>query len=376
MPGTATPLVSVILPAYNAARFIRATIESVLRQTFSRFELIVVDDGSTDATAAIIAEAARYDPRIILLHQPNSGVAAARNRAIEHARGRYIAPIDADDLWFPEKLFKQVQAIERAQEGTGAIYAWSVRIDSSGNITHRKPRPELRGWLYPAFAYKNFCSASAPLIRRDCLVKVGAYDPSLRAQNAEGCEDLDLLLKLAEYFDFELVPEFLLGYRLWDGSMSCKVAAMDRSHRIVMRRVKQGTVQLPPRILRWSRSEFCLHLVTKCRQAVQPAGVWKYLLKAVWYDPGLLRTASTYRFAMEAALTATGVRRTAPVTHRPAQGRAHKRPGRRQRELLARVDYIRRYAEARGRMSAPLNETAGSSGGTATVGARTRMQTR
>jgi glycosyltransferase involved in cell wall biosynthesis len=108
------PLVSVTIPAYNAAPYIRQTLESVLFQTYRNLEVIVVDDGSQDETGRIVEYAAKNDDRVILLRQPNQGVAEARNAAIKKSRGEYIAPIDADDLWHPEKIERQVQCILQA----------------------------------------------------------------------------------------------------------------------------------------------------------------------------------------------------------------------------------------------------------------------
>lgn len=105
------PFVSVIIPAYNAEAFIGRTLESVLAQTYENIEVLVVDDGSRDRTAEIVASFAQKDSRVILLKQQNAGVAAARNLAIEKSRGEYIAPLDADDIWYPSKLDKQVQCI-------------------------------------------------------------------------------------------------------------------------------------------------------------------------------------------------------------------------------------------------------------------------
>jgi glycosyltransferase involved in cell wall biosynthesis len=106
-------LVSVIIPAFSAAADIRQTLNSVLAQTYQAIEVIVVDDGSSDATAAIVEEFVTRDTRFQLVRQSNAGVGAARNIAIQRARGKYVAPLDADDLWFPEKLEKQVACMER-----------------------------------------------------------------------------------------------------------------------------------------------------------------------------------------------------------------------------------------------------------------------
>jgi glycosyltransferase involved in cell wall biosynthesis len=101
------PLVSVIVPAYNAEEFIGETLNSALSQTYSNIEILVVDDGSQDRTSEVVKAFVQKDERVILLQQANAGVAAARNLAIEKSRGEYIAPLDADDIWYPQKLEKR-----------------------------------------------------------------------------------------------------------------------------------------------------------------------------------------------------------------------------------------------------------------------------
>src|SRR5258705_7642709 len=106
------PLVSVIVPSYYASRYISETLESFLSQTYRNFEVIVIDDGSKDNTPDIVADYARRDSRIRQVNQPNAGVGAARNRGLEEASGAFIAPLDADDVWYPQKLEKQVASLE------------------------------------------------------------------------------------------------------------------------------------------------------------------------------------------------------------------------------------------------------------------------
>src|SRR6516165_4853362 len=128
------PLVSVIIPAFDAAANIRQTLNSVLAETYQDFEVIVVDDGSSDATGAIVEEYVAGDTRFHLIRQSNAGVGAARNTAIRKARGKYIAPLDADDYWFPEKLEKQVACAEQSGKGTGLVYCWSTSTDNQGGL--------------------------------------------------------------------------------------------------------------------------------------------------------------------------------------------------------------------------------------------------
>ena len=235
--GRARPLVSVIIPAFNAARFIAETLTSAQAQTWPDLEIIVVDDGSTDDTAAIVEAAAATDPRITLIRQANAGVAAARNAAIAAAKGDYVAPLDADDLWHPENISAQVAALERAGPGTAVAYAWHVRIDAAGRICGNGPRVlvEEGAAALARVVERDFIgNGSSTVIRRGCILEVGGYDPTLRARQGEDCEDVALTIALAERWNFAPVPRRLVGYRQHGASMSRKSEQMRRSHHLVI----------------------------------------------------------------------------------------------------------------------------------------------
>ena len=121
MGGT---LVSIVIPAFNCARTIAETLGSAQGQTHAELDIIVVDDGSTDGTAEIVARHAAADPRIRYLRQANSGVAAARNHGIAEARGPYVALLDADDLWHPTKIAAQLRRFEERGPATALVYTW------------------------------------------------------------------------------------------------------------------------------------------------------------------------------------------------------------------------------------------------------------
>ena len=167
------------------------TLQSVERQSFGDLEVIVVDDGSRDDTARIAADFAARDARFRLVRQANAGTAAARNAALALARGEWIAPLDADDLWHPDKLARQVQCLKAAQPATVLVYSWSVDIDERSLVTCRRlDLDRFEGDTYAALVLTNFIgNASVPLVRRDALVAVGGSDASLRARAAQGCED-------------------------------------------------------------------------------------------------------------------------------------------------------------------------------------------
>src|ERR1700757_3300400 len=161
-------LISIVIPVRNGERFIGRTLRSVLNQSYQNIEVIIVDDGSTDSSLAIAKKIAANDPRVCYLSGPRAGVAAARNCGIAQARGEFVAPVDADDLWHKDKLLLQLTALRRAGERTGVAYCWSVYIDEMDNTLSGKRRrpPRFEGNVLPALLEQCFLgNASTPLIR-------------------------------------------------------------------------------------------------------------------------------------------------------------------------------------------------------------------
>ena len=286
------PLVSVIVPAYNAETFIQRTLDSILAQTYTNIEVLVVDDGSQDRTAAIVESFVEKNSRVILLRQKNAGVAAARNLAIEKSRGQYIAPIDSDDIWYPQKLEKQTQCMLQAEPSVGLVYAWSAYIDEKDLFIGRYTADNfytVEGDVYITQVYRNFIgNASTPLIRRACLDKIGGYSCQLKEQDAQGCEDWDLYLRIAEYYQFRVVPEFLVGYRQSTGSMSSNFASMARSYHLVIANVQQKHPEIPSFIYQWSGSFFYNYLLGKSYECRDYKSTLVYIYKALQLDLALL----------------------------------------------------------------------------------------
>ena len=218
----ARPVVSVIVAAYNASRTVGETIRSVLAQTRQDFEIVVIDDGSTDDTASILAHWTT-DPRIRLHRQENAGPAAARNAGIALARGDYVSMLDSDDLWLPCYLERMVQALQESPE-SGFAYtdAWALE-QASGRIRRatamsRQHPPER---TLPATAFlealiqRNFIF-NAVTVRRGVLERVGGYDPKIPQ-----AEDYELWLRCcAAGYSGVRVPGPLAIYRVHDGSLS------------------------------------------------------------------------------------------------------------------------------------------------------------
>lgn len=229
MDSDSGPLVSVVVPAFNAEATIGETLRSARSQTYGNLEIIVVDDGSTDSTCALVRLQAEEDGRVRLIRQQNAGVAAARNAGAAAASGDFLAPLDADDIWYPDKIARQVAQFADGGDELGLVYTWSLRIDA-----HSAPigehRPTFAGWVMPRLATSNFVgNGSSPLIRMSAFRETQGYDPSLKARGGQGCEDIKLYLQIAERHRFAVVPEFLTGYRVLPGNMSSDVKQMLRS---------------------------------------------------------------------------------------------------------------------------------------------------
>lgn len=215
-----SPAVSVVIPAYNAAWCVRRAIDSVLAQDYRDFELIVVDDGSTDNTAAVLAA---YDDAVRVIHKPNGGMASARNAGITASRGEFIAFLDADDWWLPGKLRRQVDLMRQRPELGFTSTAARVE-DSEGRLLNLWACDTLDEPILLRLFASNAGIAggsSALMVRRDLLDKVGLYDESLG-----GVEDGDLWMRLAAVADYACLDEPLVVVLKRAGSVSRNVEAM------------------------------------------------------------------------------------------------------------------------------------------------------
>ena len=286
------PLVSVIIPAYNAEATIEQALNSVLAQTYTNFEILVVDDGSHDRTGQILESFSAKDSRVVSIKQENSGVAAARNLAIEKSTGDYVAPLDADDVWHPQKLQKQVHCLLSTGPSVGLVYAWVVRIDEddkilgSIDVQANEDFNSVEGNVLPALVYSNFLScASVPLIRRTCFERIGVYSTSLKARDAQGCEDWDIYLRIAEQYEFRVVRGFMVGYRQTRTRMSTNVKAMSRSYDLVMADSRARQPGISDCLYRRSSSNFGRYLSGISAAHGDYASALKFALKAMRSDP-------------------------------------------------------------------------------------------
>ena len=210
------PKVSVIIPTYNRAEFLRSTITSVLNQTFQDFEIIVIDDASQDHTREVVNSL--NDERIrYIRHERNKGVAAARNTGIVNAKSDYIAFLDDDDEWFPEKLQKQFNLLESCPPTIGVVYTGSLRIEESSKKILSKIFPKKRGDIFDEILTTNRAADTSTIfLRKQCFEKVGLFDEDLHFG-----EDYDMWLRISKEFHFEYINEPLINkYLLCNGQPS------------------------------------------------------------------------------------------------------------------------------------------------------------
>jgi glycosyltransferase involved in cell wall biosynthesis len=207
-------IVSVVMTNYNYGRFIGAAIESVLSQTYNNFELVIVDDGSTDDSDKVINQYTS-DRRINYHKQKNAGQALATNKGIELSKGEYIAFLDADDRWVPEKLAMQIPLF-RNNPQTGVVYSSVIAINEEDNIIGgrilRKVPPDK---FIEAMLFENVPAFSSSIIRKECFSRSGMLNPAYRV-----CTDYDLWLRIVPYFNFDCVEKPLIYYRIKSKSLS------------------------------------------------------------------------------------------------------------------------------------------------------------
>lgn len=293
-PDENSPLVSVVIPAYNAELFIERTLNSVLAQTYPAIEIIVVDDGSRDRTAEVVERVRRRDPRIVLLRQANAGVVAARNLGITQSSGAFIAPLDADDVWHPKNLEKQMQCMLQAGSTVGLVYAWSAYIDEADQVTGGRKAAHHEGQVLYSLILDNFVgNGSACLMRRSCLEQVGYYASVFKQY--PGCEDWDLYLRMAEVYEFRVVPEFLVYYRQTIAGTSSHCVRMVQSYRLLMEGLRDRNPALQPTLYRQSWANYSLYLGEKHRQGGDHWQTLAWMGRAVWCNPRLIGKSYVYK---------------------------------------------------------------------------------
>lgn len=319
------PLVSVVIPAFNAQSTIARTLQSVSKQTHEHLEILVVDDGSTDATPEIARELSLSDARIRVLRQANGGVARARNYGIQQARAAYVAPVDADDLWHPTKIAKQVAVMLRADPATAFVYCASRIIDEEDRIVGQPPSYRFSGWVLHRHVVVNFVgNGSALLMRRAAVLECGGYDASLRDRGLQGAEDSLLQLQLASRYRVEVVPEYLVGYRRTKGAMSENVERMALSYITARRQVQRECEHVPEWAFAWGVAPYVASCALRAARRGKITGSARLLAEGLRHDvvgtvDQVVTTVTDKMRALQSRL---------PIYRRVAHRLPHSLPGR------------------------------------------------
>ncbi|MEC5397502.1 glycosyltransferase family 2 protein [Uliginosibacterium sp. H1] len=236
------PSVSVVIPSYNRGHCVRESIDSVLQQSFQDFEIIVVDDASKDDTAQQVA--AITDPRVrYIRHETNKGGAAARNTGIQASTAEYIAFLDSDDNWTPDKLAKQVAMLDAKGPAYGFNYTWFIGRNPEGREVWRR-NDTVDGLAVPELLRHNCVGTfSSVLARRSALLQVGGLDDKMRS-----CQDWDLFVRLNAATAVCCVPEYLVYY-LQDGGDKHRISANPTSiilgHRRMLGKLRERLPGMP-----------------------------------------------------------------------------------------------------------------------------------
>ncbi len=275
------PAVSVVIATYNYARYLRAAVESVLRQTFASFEVIVVDDGSTDPTPRVIRPFLS-DPRVRYHRTAHAGVAAAKNAGVSLSRAPLVAFLDADDTWMPAKLARQA-ALFRADPELGVAYTRRWLIDEQGRRLEYEQPSLFRGRVLDELFRTNFVCFSSAMVRRAVLDEAGPFDEGLAL-----AVDYDLWLRVALRHRFDYVDEALVEYRTGHANLSSRTEERLTTALGIMRRFLDelgGREVLDPVAIRTAEAETCYHIGLARRPASRLAALPWYL-RALVLAPG------------------------------------------------------------------------------------------
>lgn len=223
------PTVSVIIPTYNRAHLIGRAVQSVLAQTYKDFEIIVVDDGSTDNTEEVVKNFGNSRIRCAR-HGENKGAAAARNTGIKIARGSYIAFLDSDDEWLPEKLEKQVRVFGKASLEVGVIYTGCWRME--GDRKTYTPSPKIiqkQGNIHRLLLEGSLFVTSTAMVRRECLLRVGVFDEHLLRH-----QDWELWIRISKYYYFRCIDEPLVISYYCEKGVHRNPSALIRARKVIL----------------------------------------------------------------------------------------------------------------------------------------------
>ncbi|MFC1684805.1 glycosyltransferase family 2 protein [Pseudomonadota bacterium] len=232
-------LISVIIPTYNRCELLTRSVSSVLNQTFTDFELIVVDDASTDDTTGTLV---KFDDRRIvhLKNEANSKASASRNRGIKASRGSLIALLDDDDEWLPNKLEKQVAKFNASPPNVGLVYSGFEYVTDLDNEAHKVVLPHKKGSVFNDALRGCILGSSTPLIRKECFETAGLFDEAI-----PDCEDWEMWIRIAKECDFDFVCEVLSRHHIHGDQVSVNLDLKMKAREYLLVKYKNELNQSP-----------------------------------------------------------------------------------------------------------------------------------
>lgn len=286
-------LITVVVPAYNSEATIDTTLKSVRNQTYRNIEIIVVVDGATDRTEEVSLAHAAQDDRVKVLVTPNGGLCAARNAGARAGSGAFIAPLDADDVWHPEKLQKQLEVFAAGGEKVGMVYTLYRRIDQLGYVMLDGARICWSGQIFNAsLLYNCVRNGSSVLMRTEAFEQAGGYSMEL---NRLGCEDYLLQLLISHDWDVGVAPEYLTGYRYNSGSMSRNHVRMAQALRKMLDIVARQHPDAPDRVMDLAQCQATAELAVAYARTGKFYDAMTEFFKAARTKPILTASCIMYR---------------------------------------------------------------------------------
>lgn len=277
--------VAVIIPSFNHDRYIGASISSVIHQTYKGVEITVVDDGSTDKTLEVLE---RYCRDIRVIQQENQGTQAARNTGIRASTGKYIALLDSDDMWLPDKLEQQIDILDKYPD-VGLVYSLAYKIDDNGKYLTNDPigRPLAPNIpILEQLLIQNPIPALTAVFRRECIDEIGFFDESLL-----GAGDFDMWLRIAGNWEVACIPEPLALYRVHSQNTTQVLQRNKQAYREHRQALEKAFLLFPDKISEEVRRKALArtHLIEAESEAVQGCipGISKALFRAFTLDPDL-----------------------------------------------------------------------------------------
>lgn len=288
--------VSIIIPAYNSMKFLPETLASVWQQTFTDFEVLIIDDGSLDDIKEWVSQI--DDARLKLVCQANQGASAARNNGIRAARGEYIAFLDADDLWMPTKLETHVSYLDKNPD-VGLVYSWTAITDAQGKPTGRVMKPTDEGDILRKILVRNIVVCPSVVVRRCCFDEVGFFIDSLRFN-----EDWEMWIRIASQYHFAVIKETLVYYRQHANNTSKKWQSMQEGYKFVI----EKTFESVPSELKYLKNQSYgnANLILGWKAIQSQSQDWElaahFRNKAISYYPQVIFSQEFWRLSFAIAL--------------------------------------------------------------------------